>query len=92
MKKLKVSLILAFAAMLCLPAYSQEVKELYKRDEAPTTYDNKKNFLGKNAELYVGQTLIVKYLPPVKQANGYSGFVLNPKKSGNKNIYKCNII
>lgn len=67
-------------------------REVAKVQNVATSYDEERNFLGKDVHLYLNQELYLLGKPTESRKFGYLGFVKDYKKStvANKsNVYKC---
>ena len=89
----KVFFIISLYIFTLNGIYSQiTTTKIINKEEVSTgsPYDGTVNFLGTNAEKYVGQELYVIGKPKSLQEYGYDGFYTNCKKNYRSSTYKSN--
>ena len=76
---MRLFILVLLANMLCPSIHAQN------------GYDSLQNFLGANPNLYIGEDLYLTPKPDYQRAEGYEGFVLDPKKDkyDKSNVYRC---
>ena len=81
----KICIIMVFIATWC-GSYAQiksfsSAKPIIKEKEHKITYDSTTNFVGKNAEVLIGQELYIIPQPEDEHKYGYSGFYTDYEKT-----------